>query len=97
MSSLMRKQASKYTEEEIKMQNKWRTKLTNQRINKEVTLNDFKPKYSPHKRRASDNPGSKRRPIRNIAQLLSQSKPEVMGRLDVKTGSYSCANRSALQ
>ena len=97
MSSLMRKQASKYTEEEIKMQNKWRTKLTNQRINKEVTLNDFKPKYSPHKRRASDNPGSKRRPIRNIAQLLSQSKPEVMGRLDVKTGSYSGANRSALQ
>ena len=97
MSSLMRKQASKYTEEEIKMQNKWRTRLTNQRINKEVTLNDFKPKYSPHKRRASDNPGSKRRPIRNIAQLLSQSKPEVMGMLDVKTGSYSGANRSALQ
>ena len=33
MSALLRKQSSKYTDEEIRMQNKWRTKLTNQRIN----------------------------------------------------------------
>ena len=96
MSALLRKQSSKYTDEEIRMQNKWRTKLTNQRINKEVTLNDFRPKYSPHKRRASDNPGSKSRPIRNIARLLSQSKPEAFSKLDIQTGSHRGDNQSVL-
>ena len=65
MSSLLKKQ-NKYSKEEIEWQNKWRTRLTNQRINDEVTLKDFKPKYSPERRLTTDSTISKRKPSRNI-------------------------------
>ena len=50
------KKKPKYSQEEIAMQNKWRTRLSNQKINDEVNHDNFKPKYSPKKRKDSDSP-----------------------------------------
>ena len=60
------KKKPKYSQEEIEMQNKWRTRLSNQKINDEVSLDNFKPKYSPEKRKDSESHSRKRKSMRNI-------------------------------